>query len=94
LGSDGRAARLWGMRPEGLPAVPIPTTSVTASVIAAIQCQEAVKILHGLGTLGGAAWCSMALPTTLIRFGSTSAMPATATRRWIGWFRWGVLPRT
>jgi adenylyltransferase/sulfurtransferase len=42
-----------GMRPEGLPAVPIPTTSVTASVIAAIQCQEAVKILHGLGTLGG-----------------------------------------
>jgi adenylyltransferase/sulfurtransferase len=42
-----------GMRPEGLPAMQIPTTSVTASVIAAIQCQEAVKLLHGLETLAG-----------------------------------------
>jgi adenylyltransferase/sulfurtransferase len=42
-----------GMRPEGLPVAQIPTTSVTASVIAAIQCQETIKLLHGLETLAG-----------------------------------------
>jgi adenylyltransferase/sulfurtransferase len=42
-----------GMRREGLPVLQIPTTSVTASVIAAIQCQEAVKLLHGLAALAG-----------------------------------------
>lgn len=30
-----------------------PTTPTTASVIAGIQCQEAVKLLHGLETLSG-----------------------------------------
>jgi adenylyltransferase/sulfurtransferase len=42
-----------GMKREGLPALHIATTSVTASVVAAIQCQEAIKLLHGLGTLAG-----------------------------------------
>ena len=31
----------------------VPTTPTTASVIAGIQCQEAVKFLHGLDTLSG-----------------------------------------
>src|SRR5207237_3412940 len=31
----------------------VPTTPTTASVIAGIQCQEAVKLLHGLETLKG-----------------------------------------
>jgi molybdopterin/thiamine biosynthesis adenylyltransferase len=31
----------------------IPTTPTTASIIAGIQCQETVKLLHGLNTLSG-----------------------------------------
>ena len=31
----------------------VPTTPTTASIIAGIQCQEAVKLLHGLETLTG-----------------------------------------
>lgn len=31
----------------------VPTTPTTASVIAGIQCQEAVKLVHGLETLSG-----------------------------------------
>ena len=31
----------------------VPTTPTTASVIAGIQCQEAVKLIHGLETLSG-----------------------------------------
>jgi adenylyltransferase/sulfurtransferase len=31
----------------------VPTTPTTASVIAGIQCQEAVKLVHGLPTLAG-----------------------------------------
>jgi molybdopterin/thiamine biosynthesis adenylyltransferase len=31
----------------------VPTTPTTASIIAAIQCQEAVKYLHGLDTIAG-----------------------------------------
>jgi adenylyltransferase/sulfurtransferase len=31
----------------------VPTTPTTASIIAGIQCQEAVKIIHGLETLSG-----------------------------------------
>ena len=31
----------------------VPTTPTTASVIAGIQCQEAVKLLHGVQTLAG-----------------------------------------
>lgn len=31
----------------------VPTTPTTASVIAAIQCQEALKLLHGMETLAG-----------------------------------------
>lgn len=42
-----------GMRPAGLPVVRIATTPVTASVVAALQCQEAVKLLHGMPSLSG-----------------------------------------
>jgi len=42
-----------GMRPAGLPVAMIPTTPVTASIIAALQCQEAVKLLHGITGLAG-----------------------------------------
>lgn len=42
-----------GLRPAGLPVVRIPTTPVTASIIAALQCQEAVKLLHGIKGLSG-----------------------------------------
>lgn len=31
----------------------VPTTPTTASIVAGIQCQEAVKLLHGLETLAG-----------------------------------------
>ena len=31
----------------------VPTTPTTASIIAGIQCQEAVKLIHGLETLSG-----------------------------------------
>jgi len=42
-----------GMQPAGLPALRIPTTPITASIIAALQCQEAVKLLHGQAGLAG-----------------------------------------
>jgi molybdopterin/thiamine biosynthesis adenylyltransferase len=42
-----------GMRARGVPVPPIPTTSVTASVIAALQCQETLKLLQGLPGLSG-----------------------------------------
>jgi adenylyltransferase/sulfurtransferase len=34
----------------------VPTTPTTAAVVAGIQCQEAVKLLHGLETLSGGGW--------------------------------------
>jgi molybdopterin/thiamine biosynthesis adenylyltransferase len=33
-----------------------PTTPTISSIIAGVQCQEAVKLLHGLQTIGGAGW--------------------------------------
>jgi hypothetical protein len=33
-----------------------PTTPTIASIIAGVQCQEAVKLLHGLPTIGGRGW--------------------------------------
>jgi molybdopterin/thiamine biosynthesis adenylyltransferase len=33
-----------------------PTTPTISSIIAGVQCQEAVKLLHGLPTIGGAGW--------------------------------------
>ncbi|MEO6435733.1 MAG: ThiF family adenylyltransferase [Tepidisphaeraceae bacterium] len=33
-----------------------PTTPTVSSIIAGVQCQEAVKLLHGLNTLAGGAW--------------------------------------
>jgi molybdopterin/thiamine biosynthesis adenylyltransferase len=43
----------WGMRPADTPEGVIPTTPVTASVVAAIQCQEALKLLHGRNAMPG-----------------------------------------
>ena len=33
-----------------------PTTPTVSSIIAAVECQEAVKLLHGMQTLAGSAW--------------------------------------
>jgi adenylyltransferase/sulfurtransferase len=33
-----------------------PTTPTVSSIIAGVQCQEAVKLLHGMKTLSGQAW--------------------------------------
>ena len=33
-----------------------PTTPTIASIVAGVQCQEAVKLLHGLPTIGGRGW--------------------------------------
>lgn len=45
----GCAGLRAGSRSDGR----VPTTPITASIIAAIECQEAVKILHGLESLSG-----------------------------------------
>jgi molybdopterin/thiamine biosynthesis adenylyltransferase len=42
-----------GMRAEGLLPERVPTTPITASIIGALQCQEALKLLHGLNSLAG-----------------------------------------
>jgi adenylyltransferase/sulfurtransferase len=42
-----------GMRAEEMLAGRVPTTPTTASIVAALQCQEAVKMLHGLEGLAG-----------------------------------------
>jgi adenylyltransferase/sulfurtransferase len=33
-----------------------PTTPTVSSIIAGVQCQEAVKLLHGMQTMAGRAW--------------------------------------
>jgi molybdopterin/thiamine biosynthesis adenylyltransferase len=40
-----------------------PTTPTISSIIAGVQCQEAVKILHGLETIGGRGWVFSGLAT-------------------------------
>jgi len=40
-----------------------PTTPTISSIIAAVQCQEAVKFLHGLDTLRGRGWVFDGLST-------------------------------
>lgn len=47
------AAELRLLSREELAAGKVPTTPTTAAIIAGIQCQEAVKLLHGLETLVG-----------------------------------------
>jgi molybdopterin/thiamine biosynthesis adenylyltransferase len=42
-----------GLQIEGLPLERVPTTPITASIIGALQCQEALKLLHGLNGLAG-----------------------------------------
>lgn len=40
-----------------------PTTPTISSIIAGVQCQEAVKILHGMETIGGRGWIFQGLTT-------------------------------
>jgi molybdopterin/thiamine biosynthesis adenylyltransferase len=40
-----------------------PTTPTISSIIAAVQCQEAVKLLHDLDTIGGRGWVFSGLAT-------------------------------
>jgi molybdopterin/thiamine biosynthesis adenylyltransferase len=40
-----------------------PTTPTISSVIAGVQCQEAVKLIHGLETIGGRGWVFSGLAT-------------------------------
>ncbi len=47
------AAELRLLSREEMAQGKVPTTPTTASIIAGIQCQEAVKLLHGLETLTG-----------------------------------------
>src|SRR5206468_4573052 len=42
-------------RPE-MEAGKTPTTPTVSSIIAGVQCQEAVKLLHGMPTMAGRAW--------------------------------------
>jgi len=42
-------------RPE-MEAGKTPTTPTVSSIIAGVQCQEAIKLLHGMETLAGRAW--------------------------------------
>src|SRR5213079_1632416 len=40
-----------------------PTTPTVSSIIAGVQCQEAVKLIHGLETIGGKGWVFNGLST-------------------------------
>ena len=40
-----------------------PTTPTISSIIAGVQCQEAVKLLHGMETIGGRGWVFKGLST-------------------------------
>ncbi|MGB7156581.1 MAG: ThiF family adenylyltransferase [Tepidisphaeraceae bacterium] len=40
-----------------------PTTPTISSVIAGVQCQEAIKLIHGLETIGGRGWVFSGLAT-------------------------------
>jgi molybdopterin/thiamine biosynthesis adenylyltransferase len=42
-----------GMKAESLPQERVATTPTTASIVAALECQEALKLLHGLPSLSG-----------------------------------------
>jgi molybdopterin/thiamine biosynthesis adenylyltransferase len=42
-----------GMRAEEMQLGRVPTTPTTASLIASLECQEAIKMLHGLDVLAG-----------------------------------------
>ena len=42
-----------GMKAESLPQERVPTTPTTSSIVAALECQEALKLLHGLPSLSG-----------------------------------------
>jgi adenylyltransferase/sulfurtransferase len=49
-------------RPE-MEAGKTPTTPTISSIIAGVQCQEAVKLLHGLPTIAGRGWVFEGLST-------------------------------
>jgi molybdopterin/thiamine biosynthesis adenylyltransferase len=54
LVEERRSCALLGR--DGIPERHVPTTPTSASVVAGIQCQEAVKRIHGLDTLRGAGF--------------------------------------
>lgn len=54
LVEERRSCALLGR--DAIPERHVPTTPTSASVVAAIQCQEAVKHLHGLETLRGSGF--------------------------------------
>lgn len=47
-----------------------PTTPTVSSIIAAVQCQEAVKMLHGLDTIAGKGWVfdGMSMDSYLVEY--------------------------
>src|SRR5262249_54961815 len=49
-------------RPE-MEAGKTPTTPTISSIIAGVQCQEAVKLIHGLQTISGPGWVFEGLST-------------------------------
>jgi adenylyltransferase/sulfurtransferase len=44
-----------------------PTTPTISSIIAGVQCQEAIKLLHGLPTIAGGGWVFQGLSTDAYR---------------------------
>ena len=56
-----------------------PTTPTISSIIAGVQCQEAVKLIHGLDTLRGRDGSSTAKPPTAIKLSSSARRIASAT---------------
>lgn len=45
-----------GLRADDVRELPVPTTPTTSSIVAALECQEALKILHGLDSLDGSGF--------------------------------------
>jgi molybdopterin/thiamine biosynthesis adenylyltransferase len=43
-------------RPEMETGGKTPTTPTVSSIVAGVQCQEAIKLLHGMPTIAGGAW--------------------------------------
>ena len=61
----------------------VPTVSTTASIIAGIQCQEAVKLLHGLDVLAGQGFVfeGMQHPSYVVRLHAQGRLPGPRCRR-------------
>src|SRR5262249_42177979 len=60
----------------------VPTTPTIASIIAGIQAQEAVKLIHGLPTLAGKAFVFEGLHHTSYRLEYTQNEDCMSHHRW------------